>query len=162
MHREMSFKANGSPIRAWTLAVMLCFAGQGMIGCDKSEPTEPVDPDAQLAILEPTGGETYHVGDSLTVRWKAQGKGLEEINAVNIELSPDSGKIWVDLKGKSISIQDPSWGAFRWKIPTRITRLGTEYALAGRAGLLLRIKQYQTADKNQIAVTRKTITIVSP
>ena len=146
------------------LFVLFAVAAQFLAACDKASPSGPIsDPDAELVLMEPTGGETFLVGDSLRVRWKIQGKGLEEINGINVELSPDSGGFWVPLMGGSIPVQPGVIsGEFHWKIPPTLLHLGIEYDLTGDAQILLRVKQYQTGDKNKISVTGKTINIDSP
>lgn len=80
-------------LESFGLGLILIALLQILTGCGEDGATAPTgNPDAQLVLLEPKGGETFHTGDSLWVRWKAQGKGLEEINSVAIGLSPDSGQ----------------------------------------------------------------------
>ena len=145
---------------AWiALGVTLC--GQSLIGCGTSPAGPATDPNAQIAIQSPTGGERFFIGDSLRVKWKAQGKGLDEVNAVNIELSPDSGKTWVGMVTRSIGVEDPHWGNFAWAIPAEVKHLGVTYTLMDDSKLLLRIMQYATTDPDKIAVTQKTFSITA-
>lgn len=144
------------PVR---LGLLLLVAGPLLIACDDAS-GPGTDPNAELVLLAPTGGETYHVGDSLHVRWKAQGKGQEEINSVTVALSPDSGKTWANLKNGSIAPQDAQWGDFPWKIPATLTAKGTDFDLAGRTNVLVRVQDYvDVSDANKTAIVAKPISI---
>jgi len=146
--------------RGW-LGLFLLIAGPLLIACNGSGTGPAEDPNAQLVLLEPLGGETYHLGDSLHVRWKAQGKGLDEISSVTIALSPDSGTTWISLKNGSVGTEDVQWGDLVWKIPATLSARGMDFDLAGRTHVLVRVQNYQNdADPNQRAVTPKPISIV--
>lgn len=136
-------------------------AGQLLTGCGEETTSPPVDPDAQIVIVSPSGGETVKVGSILPIRWKLQGKGLEEVNAVNIEVSPDSGRNWIGLLRKSIALADPDWGDYRWTVPATLIKQGETYPLAGRTQVLLRVMQY-TPKPDQIAVLSKPLAIAAP
>ena len=146
--------------RPFWLGLGCILGGRLLVGCETSSTTPETDPNAEIIILSPVGGERFVIGDTLRVKWKVQGKGLAEVNAVNIDLSPDSGKTWVGLRSKSIAVFDSTWGSFPWPIPSEIMRLGVTYSLANNTRLRLKIMQYSTADTNKIAVTRKTFSIV--
>ncbi|HKP97175.1 MAG TPA: hypothetical protein VJ385_15605 [Fibrobacteria bacterium] len=154
-------RKNGSPLRTRFMGVALSLAAAGtfLAACD-SKSTEPqTDPNDEIVIQSPRGGEAFRVGDTLRVKWTLQGKGLTEVNAVNISLSPDSGKTWVGLLKKSIGLDDSLWGNYPWAIPVAVTHLGTTYDLPASKGLFLQIMQYSTADTNKIAVTKKPFTV---
>src|SRR6476659_4038155 len=70
------------------IGLLLAVTGPFLIACGE-DTTGPNNPNAEVVLLSPQGSETYHVGDSLQIRWKAQGKGLEEISSVVVSLSPD-------------------------------------------------------------------------
>ena len=142
------------------LALLLC--GQCLTACDPPTKPDPGDPDAEIAILSPQGGERLKAGTSFLVEWKLQGKGFDDINAVNIELSPDSGKFWVSLLDRSIGVGSPDWGKYSWTVPSEIMHLGTSYNLVGNSRLYLRVMQYSTSRKNLIAVNKKPFSIVGP
>ena len=119
------------------------------------------DPDAQVVLLEPRGGETYHVGDSLKVRWKLQGQGLAEISSVALWLSPDSGGTWILMKNASIAPADADWGAFGWKIPAFIANRGAAISLAGDTKVLIRVQDYQnTSDPGKTSSLPSPIAIL--
>lgn len=151
------------PIRIGWLTLFvgldLYIGALSLAGCDSNSTAPVTDPNAEIAILYPVGGEHVFIGDILRIKWKAQGLGLEEINAVNIELSPDSGKTWVGLLTKSIGTSDTLWGEFPWTIPSEVKKLGVTYPLSDNANIFLKIMQYSTADKNKIVVTKKPFTI---
>lgn len=136
--------------------------GLFLTACNKS-PSEPAaDPNAEIVILSPAGGEKLKVGSTFTIKWKTQGKGLEEVNAVNIELSPDSGITWKGLLTSSISMSNTSEGKYDWVVPGEINIKGVIYPLTGKTNLLLKVMQYSTSDNNKIAISKKTFSIVSP
>jgi hypothetical protein len=141
------------------LVMCAVFAGQCQIGCssEESAPVTVVETTAQIAVLAPAGGETYKPGDSLTVRWKLQGIGLEEVNSVNIEISPDSGKTWVTLLTGSIPKEDPHFGTFKWKILPMYK--GGDYT-ANRK-VRIRVMQYGSGNPDQIAVSNNTFSIIA-
>ncbi len=147
-------------LESFGLGLILIAILQILTGCGEDGVTAPMgDPDAQLVLLEPKGGETFHTGDSLWVRWKAQGKGLEEINSVAIWLSPDSGQSWITIKNGSIAPADREWGRYGWKVPANILINGGPMALGGDR-ILIRVQDYQNvSDPNKTAVVPKPITV---
>ncbi|MEO7426497.1 MAG: hypothetical protein ABI036_15015 [Fibrobacteria bacterium] len=132
-----------------------------LAACDSGTGSGPVtDPDAELLLLAPIGGEKLFIGDTLRVKWALQGKGVDEVNAVNVLLSPDSGVTWINLT-PSLTPVDPNWAKFPWLVQESITHLGISHSLKSNAKILFKIMQYSTADANKIAVTKKTLTIAS-
>ena len=148
--------------RALSLIPMVGLLGLSLAlwECDSSTATEATEPNAEIAILSPIPGESYQVGSELPIKWRAVGKGLDEVNAVNIELSPDSGKTWLGLLDKSIGTGDPAWGVYPWPIPADIRIAGVARALSGNTKVRIRISQYSTSDPNKIVVSPKTFSIV--
>jgi len=68
-----------------------------------------------LTVLAPNGGETFHVGDTMHVRWSAD---TSRVGAVNIELSFDAGSTWNLLTSShSVFVTDSTWGDYRWVVP---------------------------------------------
>jgi hypothetical protein len=142
------------------IAFPFLIAGQLLTACGDDTSGPAPDPNAQLVLLEPHGGEIYHVGDSLHVRWKARGKGLDEISSVTVSLSPDSGATWASLKSGSIAVEDAQWGDFGWKIPSQVMLKGVATALAGRTKILVRVQDYvDVSDPEKAAITPESISI---
>lgn len=143
--------------------IVLGLAGLLLIGCGEETVAPPTDPDAEIVILSPKGGENFKVGTTQRIQWKLQGKGLTEVNAVNIELSPDSGKTWLGLLlTRSVALADPDWADYQWAIPAQLIRLGVSHDLVGNSKLLLRVMQYSTGDPNKITVMKKPFSISAP
>ena len=142
------------------IGLLLAMTAPFLIACGE-DTTGPTNPDAELVLLAPQGNETYHIGDSLQIRWKAQGKGLEEITSVIVSLSPDSGTTWASLKDRSIPIDDvDGTGAFGWRIPATLTAKGITFALTGRK-VLFRVQDYQnTSDPNRTAIVPSPVSIL--
>ena len=130
-----------------------------LIGCESGANEPPADPDAQIVITYPKGGETFYVNDSLHVKWALQGAGLTDVSSINIELSLDSGRTYATILGKSIAIDDAGFGDYAWKIPAAILKGGAPVALAGRKDLFFRVKEYNPSGPNQVAVMKKPFSI---
>ncbi len=140
--------------------IALALGAFSMTACESPSPPWPVvDPDAEIAIQSPLAGDRYAVGEALHVKWKTLGKGVDEVNAVNIEVSPDSGKSWFGLLDRSIGLADPRWGNYAWTVPAEIQILGAAIPLAGRSQMRVRVMQYGTGDPNKKAVTPYTFAI---
>ena len=131
-------------------------------GCTSPTTRSSAADSSEIVLLSPKGGETFHVGDSLKVTWKVQGPGLTDINAVDVELSPDNGKTWgLYLNSfSSIFTNSPQWENFSWKITNTFDKGGTIINLANDSQCLLRVEQYSTSDPNQISVTKTQFTIL--
>ncbi len=65
-----------------------------------------------ITLLEPLGGQTYQVGEVLTVRWSA----LPSVSGVGIELSPNNGENWYLIVDTTIANGGAGWGAYRWTV----------------------------------------------
>jgi hypothetical protein len=144
-------------------ALALTALAQILTGCGEDAAGPAGDPDAQLVLLDPKGGETFHVGDSLKVRWKAQGKGLTEISSVALWISPDSGDTWILMKNASIAPTDADWGAFGWKIPANLLNKGASISLAGDTKVLVRVQDYQnSSDPHKTASLPEPIAVLEP
>lgn len=145
---------------ALSTGLVLTVLAQLLTACGEDAAGPSGDPDAQVVLLEPRGGETFRVGDTLKVRWKLQGDGLTEISSVALWLSPDSGGTWILMKNASIAPADPDWGEYRWKIPANLPNRGTTLALAGSSKVLIRVQDYQnSSDPHKTALIPKPITV---
>lgn len=70
-----------------------------------------------ITLTEPNGGETYSVGEEITIRWSA----TEGISGVTIEVSADNGKTWKFItRDNGLQSSDPDFGAYPWAIPESI------------------------------------------
>lgn len=143
------------------LGLLLAVTGAFLIACgEDTTPTGPSNPDAELVLLAPKGNETFHVGDSVQILWKAQGKGLEEISSVTISLSPDSGVTWANLKKDGSATMDAQGlGNFGWRISASLSVKGVPVALPGKK-VLIRVQDYQnSADPNRTAIVPAPVSI---
>jgi hypothetical protein len=156
----MPFFALSPTWKPFRMGLLLIAMLQVLTGCGEDAAGPTVDPDAQLILLEPRGGETFHVGDSLKVRWKAQGEGLQEISSVTLGVSPDSGQTWISLKNGSIAPTDAEWGAYGWKIPASLVAKGKTFELSGNSKILVRVQDYvDLSDPHKAAVAPKPIAV---
>ncbi len=74
----------------------MCFIALNLIitGCDESTGPEVNNMPTNgkyIEIIAPSGGEVYHVGDTVTIQFKIDGL---KIDGVLPDLSIDSGKTW--------------------------------------------------------------------
>jgi hypothetical protein len=156
----MRFFIHFHVFRAIFPGLCLLTACQFLTACGDDTAGPAGNPDAELVLLEPKGGESFHVGDSLRIRWKAQGKGLEEINSATVQLSPDSGSTWIQLKNGSIGTGDEQWGNFAWKIPSEMDVRDTTFTFAGMDKVLIRVQDYaDISDPDKTATTTRPIAI---
>jgi hypothetical protein len=71
-----------------------------------------------ITLLNPTGGETYVVGDEITVEWDAD---TSKIKSVQVMLSVDGGLSFHNVSGANvINVGDANWGNLEWAIPRTI------------------------------------------
>jgi hypothetical protein len=67
-----------------------------------------------IVLKSPNGGETFHVGDTLRIRWDTDGF----ISSVGIQISADSGRKWMPVTRRSaINQGQAGWGDYGWPIP---------------------------------------------
>ncbi len=103
----------------------------------------------QVAILEPLGGESYVVGDILTVRWSA----VPTTNGVVISMSPDGGESYYPIIDSTIVSSDPNWGTYHWEIPETVgSGVSTE-----SNNVLFRVSDYQSPSIHDVTVAPVTI-----
>lgn len=75
-----------------------------------------VQPD--IVLISPNGGETFHVGDTLHVRWSAN---LDVITSALLQISFDLGENYFALNTDSaIYADDSDWGNYVWVIPSEV------------------------------------------
>jgi hypothetical protein len=105
----------------------------------------------QLTLLAPLGGQSFEVGQVLTVRWS----GLTSVGGIGIEMSPDGGSNWFDIVGHGIPTSDPDWGTYRWTIPATV---GSGVSTVSSDAL---IRIYKYTDRNGVNdVSPSPVTIV--
>jgi hypothetical protein len=78
------------------------------IGCNNSTNPPPTPP-GPLQLLHPTGGETFKVGQAVTVQWKINDS--TQLSTVEVDLSIDSGKTFLSIFDHSfpLDITTTAW-----------------------------------------------------
>ncbi len=94
-------------------------------------------------ITYPTGGETFTVGQQITITWNTN----PLIDNAVVEVSPNDGENWVKLVENSIAPDDPDWENFPFTIPSELDGL----AFAGSANCLVRIRDYDNLNHVRLA-----------
>jgi hypothetical protein len=70
---------------------------------------------AHVTLVSPNGGETYNIGDTITISWEAD----ETVEECYIKFSPDNGinKIVISGRNQIIREDNEGWGTFKWVVP---------------------------------------------
>jgi hypothetical protein len=106
----------------YTLITAIFFVPALFFGCDDATSPRPitVGPN-QIIVTAPAGGEVYHIGDSLRIRWLAD---TMIISNVVLSISLNKKRTWMELPlGATISYYDSWWGDFKWKIPDSLRQV---------------------------------------
>lgn len=118
----------------------------GMDPSDVASATFQVDIEKidTVKVVSPNGGETFFVGDALTVDWKAD---LGIVYDVNIELSVDDGENWTLLNpGSSLQPTTDNGGSWSWNV--------TEDILDGAVSSVtcrVRVVEYQSGQYSDMS-----------
>jgi hypothetical protein len=92
-----------------------------------------------IAVTHPNGGETFHVGETVTINWTAD---LGLVPDALIQVSPDDGENWCIInQTQAVLPTDASWGKFEWTIPDSMQGEGGKVGLASTK-CLLRVQTY--------------------
>ncbi len=92
------------------------------------------DPDEMIRVLSPNGGESYHVGETMTVEWEAH---TEMVPDVVLQISPDLAQTpWKMLKDTTIA-NTTGRGSFSWVVEAE----KEQQSLIG-AECLIRVAEY--------------------
>ncbi|MBD3240127.1 MAG: hypothetical protein GF331_06035 [Chitinivibrionales bacterium] len=107
-----------------------------------------------IRLDSPNGGETFHVGDTITVRWSVRAPDLQ---LVDVSFSPDEGETWTILNtDESIGIGAPEWGNYTWVIPSSIA--GRQ--IAGSSTCLMRVGEYEAVADEYIDISDACFTVL--
>jgi hypothetical protein len=122
-------RIGGIWIALFALMCLFCNSGNG--------PDEPKD----LEITYPKGGETFTVGQKVTVTWNA----AATVSTIYFKLSTDNGATWTQsVNANSI---DASAGSYEWAV-------GSEYWPANPAypsdQCMLKILEYNNESLNDV------------
>ena len=67
-----------------------------------------------MTVLSPNGGETWHVGETIRIRWRMDVAG----QAVLLYISPNDGEDWYVINADhSVFTGDTNWADYGWTIP---------------------------------------------
>jgi len=99
-----------------------------------------------IRLTYPLGGESFKVGDTLPITWITKSNSPDPVDAVDVMISPDSGKTWAYLRSSSIPPDSPDWGRFPWIVADSISMLGKKTNIVGNPGVCVRVEQYSSPD----------------
>lgn len=128
-----------------------------MSACTESttEPTTTPNPTTATSLItlnNPTGGQTYKVGDVMNIRWTAKNDPVDKVDAVDILYSKDNGANWEFLNESSVFDTSAVWGNYPWKIPDSILVDG-RYVSPISPTAKIKVEQYSTGDPDKIAIS---------
>lgn len=97
-------------------------------------------------ITSPKNGDSYTVGDTLTIEYSANTAIVQD---ANFEISDNDGETWYNLMfDGSISSSDPMWGQYKFVIPATI-----EGVAVGGKDWSLRVRDYDNVYSAQMSGT---------
>lgn len=83
-----------------------------------------------VGVQYPNGGETWIIGKSYTITWKATNpNGTDDRLGIDIYYSTDSGKTWASVVKNTVND-----GAYEWRLPLAISENGLNYFSATSQG----------------------------
>lgn len=117
-------------------------------GDDPVSPTAQTNPwpaEKKIHLISPVPGTVVKVGDVVHVKWET--RTIDDVDAADIELSPDNGKTWgFYLDQHAITPADANWGDFAWTVTDSVTGGSKSANLVGNDKVLLRVLRYSTSD----------------
>ncbi|MBD3242556.1 MAG: hypothetical protein GF331_18345 [Chitinivibrionales bacterium] len=140
----IAVSSNGSPVLSTTDNTF----SSGMVGVGGYQSTAQFDnvivtgatQQPAIVLVEPNGGETYRVGDTLHVRWQAD---LQRITSALLQVSFDEGETYYAINTDSaIEASGPDWGDYAWVIPDSIID-GTSRVSTVSSNCLIMASDYQ-------------------
>ena len=97
-----------------------------------------------IQVLAPNGGETFRIGDTITILYEAN---PYAVNSVNILISPDAGITWLEVSDRSFNPVDVEWQQYPWVIPPELPgEDGAAPVSLASAQALVKVKHYNNAD----------------
>lgn len=72
---------------------------------------------AQLALVQPSVGDQYTVGDTMPIVFDADENSVQQ---VEVEISLDGGETWLRFLSAAISFGGPGWEDTSWVIPEKM------------------------------------------
>jgi hypothetical protein len=154
--RPDSIKKN----RSVTLAAAALLAGLAAYSFTACDSTDSPASTGLITLTSPKGGETFVMGETVHIKWTVKVDDKAP-NAVDPQLSLDTGKTWLNIRSGSIPDNSILWGDFPWLVDSVKVSGTAKVSLAGKA-VLVRVIQYNTLDPKQISALTKLITITAP
>ncbi len=100
-----------------------------------------------IRLTYPLGGESIKVGDSVRITWTVKDDPTDPVNAVDVMITADSGKLWAYLRSQgSITPDSPQWGNFIWKVTDSVSSSGLKMNLVDNPGVSIKVEQYSSQD----------------
>jgi len=99
----------------------------------RCSPTEPVEYKWPVDLLSPNGGEVFHVGDTVHIRWKADATRVSAV-AINVSFDSCGTWYWYDLTFHAtgyIWAGHEWWEDCQWVIPDSVEGPGILDTLSG-------------------------------
>ncbi|MBD3243433.1 MAG: hypothetical protein GF331_22780 [Chitinivibrionales bacterium] len=99
-----------------------------------------------ITVLEPNGGETYAVGDTMHIRWEAD----QSTPLVMLEMSVDAGETWYGVYTAGMSVTSDDWGDYAWVISDSLTDVNDAVSTVS-ADCMIRVRNYVDQVTNDVS-----------
>ncbi len=99
-----------------------------------------------ITVLEPNGGETYALGDTMHIRWDAD----QSTPLVMLEMSMDSGESWYGVYTSGIPVDTSIWGDYPWVVTDSLPD-AYENVSTVSSRCLVRVRNYVDQVTNDIS-----------
>ncbi len=120
-------------------------------GCTDS-PTSDVDPNALVSLTSPKAGQSFKVGQTMSVQWTTKADAPDPVDNVDIQYSPTGAAPWGFCRTESIPQGTASWGNFMWTVPDSLLIGGVNVSTVSTNGRI-RVMQYSTANPLMISTS---------
>jgi hypothetical protein len=130
------------------LAGLIClFAGCKSNPVSNSNPQKPEPVAGEIGtLLSPNGGETYRVGDTISIQWDL----VKDVSQFEIRFSADEGLSWFNIAAMTPGMPDYDAQQFKWAIPDSIIIFPYAISTVSQK-CMIQIAEYTVYDNSDVS-----------